>query len=77
MENTKEDAKKFIDGLKAKGNYCFNYESVSEMLCMYANKVIENMKQSNKTNIACDFCLDTYRIQTHDVCERCRKICGD
>lgn len=25
----------------------------------------------------CDFCEDSYRVQLHCVCERCRKILGD
>ena len=25
----------------------------------------------------CDFCDDTYRVEEHPLCERCRKILGD
>jgi hypothetical protein len=39
MENTIEEAKRFIDKLKTKGNYCLNYESVAEMLYRYYDHI--------------------------------------
>lgn len=35
------------------------------------------LRQPRVIGSVCDFCGDTYRVQQHNVCEPCRKICGD
>ena len=41
----------------------------------YATHCLQQEKKGDGK--VCDFCLDTYRVQIHEVCERCRKLCGD
>lgn len=58
-----------------------DYE-VEEVYEMYADEFLQDVAKTNSdqpdvSGLVCDFCLDTYRVQTHDVCERCRKLCGD
>ena len=43
----------------------------------YAAQEVKKFHKPPVSGQVCDFCLDTYRVQTHEVCERCRKICGD
>jgi hypothetical protein len=48
------------------------YGAISEFLA--------DIKQLNLPPVSksvCDFCEETYRVQQHNVCERCRKILGD
>lgn len=73
------EAKEILEkNIKMRGLLDFgNYSCVGIPYENALNAVNEALRQPLVSGQVCDFCLDTYRVQTHEVCERCRKLCGD
>lgn len=83
MENTIEEAKKFIDELKAKGIYYLGYEYVAEMLYRYADMVGKLHKPVVSGSLRTRNKIDKSNCPHHFVmkggifkCEKCNTTMG-